>query len=99
MIYESLIATLLPYYLWNVSYKHGNELIIGRFSLLSPILNISFTSLFYGLDPYINIFVGAFLLIISAYLCKISVENENIVVNDNITYDIENNEVNNQEKN
>jgi hypothetical protein len=42
--------------------------------LLSPILNVSFTSVFYGLSPYVNIFVGAFLLIVSAYLCKKSVE-------------------------
>jgi drug/metabolite transporter (DMT)-like permease len=74
MIYESLIATLLPYYLWNIGYKHGDELLISRFSLLSPILNVSFTSVFYGLSPYVNIFVGAFLLIVSAYLCKKSVE-------------------------
>lgn len=90
MMYESLIATLLPYYLWNVGYKYGDDLLISRFSLFSPILSISFTSIFYGLSPYINIFVGAFLLIISAYLCKISVEIP-IIQTLNTTIDIENN--------
>lgn len=92
MIYESLIATLLPYFLWNVGYKHGDELMISRFSLLSPILNISFTSIFYGLSPYINIFVGAFLLIISAYLCKIST-NSPPEQKTNAVIDIESNDI------
>jgi drug/metabolite transporter (DMT)-like permease len=78
LIYEALIATLLPYYLWNIGYKYGDELIISRFSLLSPILNVTFTSIFYKLSLYVNIFMGSFLLIVSAYLCKISVSNAKI---------------------
>lgn len=93
LLYEALIAILLPYYLWNIGYKHGDELTISRFSLLSPILNISFTSLFYGLSPYINIFVGAILLTTSAYLCKVSTEldtnNNNNSNNDNNDLDLD----------
>lgn len=82
MIYESVVATLLPYLLWNIGYKYGDDLLISRASVMSPILNVSFISIFYKLKLYINIFVGATLLIISAYLCKISttkpVENNQI---------------------
>lgn len=79
IIHESLIATLLPYYLWNIGYKHGDALFINRCSLFSPILNVIFTSIFYRLDAYINIFVGATCLIASAYLCKISLKNNDIL--------------------
>lgn len=78
ILYESLIACTLSYYLWNLGFKNGDSKIISNFSILTPMLNISFTSAFYGIKLFINIICGAVFLIISAILCKLSVSDHEI---------------------
>lgn len=83
-LYEIIIATCLPYYLWNVGYKFGNAKIISNFTLFVPIINIFSTSLFYGYDLFNDSMYGAIILIVAIACCKNSIES-----NDEIDSDIE----------
>ncbi len=70
MMYETIIACSLAYYLWNVGFKYGNAKAISNFSILAPLLNICFTSAFYNLNVMYNIIFGSILLICAALFCK-----------------------------
>lgn len=73
-LYEVLIATCLPYYLWNIAYKYGNVKIVSNFSILTPIINVITVSLLYGLNLLDGPIFGSILLIAAIVCCKNSVE-------------------------
>ena len=76
MIYEVIVSCSLAYYLWNIGFKYGNVKTISNFSILAPLLNVCFTSAFYGLNMMLNIILGSVLLIGAALLCKHGMTNE-----------------------
>lgn len=78
MIYEILIFSYLSHYFWNTGIKKGNIKVISNFSLLIPVLNVIFASLFFGLNVFNGELMGAFILIIAMLLCRYSImENTN----------------------
>jgi drug/metabolite transporter (DMT)-like permease len=72
MFYEIIFPSYLAYYLWNISYKHGNAKTLSNISILAPLLNIIMTSILYGIDVIYSIILAAILLVISMGCCKYS---------------------------
>ena len=73
LLYEIIIATCLPYYLWNVGYKYGNVKIISNFTLFVPMINIFTTSLFYKYNLLNNSMFASIILIFAIICCKKSI--------------------------
>lgn len=82
LLYSVVMATIIPYYLWNIGYTKGNSKIIANFSLLSPVTNVTITQVIYGIPLLKNIITGAIVLVIAMAFCKYSIEKNNIVSND-----------------
>lgn len=74
LLYEIIIATCLPYYLWNIGYKFGNVKIISNFTLFVPLINIFTTSLFYNYNLFNESMFSAIILIIAIMCCKFSIK-------------------------
>lgn len=73
IFYEIIVFAYLSHYLWNIGIKQGNIKIISNFSLLIPVLNVIFASLFFGLNVLDGELIGAFVLIIAMFLCRYSI--------------------------
>lgn len=76
MMYEVLVACSLAYYFWSLGFKYGSAKAVSNFSILAPMLNVCFTSVFYGLNMMYNIIFGAILLIIAMLCCKHSIKTQ-----------------------
>lgn len=90
LIYTIIMASMVPYTLWNIGYSKGSSKVIANFSLLSPIINIVTTQLIYGLPLYLNIIIGAIILIIAMACCKYSIEKPENNISDNAINDFTN---------
>lgn len=77
MIYEIVVACSLAYYLWNIGFKYGNTKAISNFSILAPLLNVIFTSIFYQINVMYNIICGAIMLIFAVICCKYGITSPN----------------------
>lgn len=71
-LYESIIVFCFSYYFWSVSSKNGDIKTLMNFSLLAPVLNIIFTSIFYNISLLGNVIYGSIILVIAVICCKYS---------------------------
>lgn len=73
ILYEIIIFSYLSHHFWNIGIKKGCVKIISHCSLLSPVLNVIFASVFYNLNIMNGELFGAIILVIAIFFCKYSI--------------------------
>ncbi len=73
LAYMAVFPGMLAYVLWDIAVRKGEIILVASLSYLTPLLSTLFSTLVLNVQPGLNLWLGAILVIGGAILCKISI--------------------------
>jgi drug/metabolite transporter (DMT)-like permease len=79
LAYMALFPGMLAYVLWDIAIRKGEIILVASLSYLTPLLSTLFSALILSVQPGAVLWLGAGLLIIGAFVSKISIYDPAVV--------------------
>ena len=76
LAYLTLFSSILAYAFWDAAMRRGNATLVASLSYLTPLLSVVIGSIYLGVGPGWNLWIGCLLVIVGSVTCKLSIKDD-----------------------
>ncbi len=73
LAYMAIFPAMLAYVLWDIAIRKGKIILVASLSYLTPLLSTLFSMLVLHVSSGTGLWIGAFLVVVGAVICKLSI--------------------------